>query len=269
MSAARIASPPEPGATGKALAEKLQLIRNAVSEPEVTALTLHHLEILFQGVEVAGLNFKQLFFDCIRTTETTVGTWKLATRMSRAFNLAQYFLRSLSVSGQRVECGTLRGFSALLMCHLAKAVDPRYDGDGLHIVDSFEGLSQPKQQDAVAGRFPNSAGAMACSRNEVQRVLAAFSGVRFYEGWIPPVLQTLPDADWAFVHIDVDLYEPTLGALEYFAPRLAPGGIIVNDDYASPLFPGGGRAWDEFCKKHDLAFAALDSGQSVLIRPPG
>ena len=255
------------GLTGKALAEELQLIRNAASESEVNGLTLHHLEILFEGVQVAGVNFKDLFSDCMRVTETSVGIWKLPTRIYRAFNLAQYFLRSLSVPGLRVECGTLKGFSALLMSRLGKAVNPAFDGCDMHIVDSFEGLSDPKEQDAVAGRFPNARGAMACPLEHVQGVLSEFPQTHFHKGWIPEILAALPEAQWSFVHIDVDLYEPTRGCLEYFVPRLAPGGIIVNDDYFSPLFPGGGRAWDEFCKSNDLPFAALDSGQAVLVRP--
>ena len=230
MTRTALASAPGEAVPGQALAEQLQLVKNAVSEAEVTGLTLHHLEILFEGVELAGCNFKQLFSDCMRVTDTSVGSWKLATRMYRAYNLGQYFLRSFKVSGQRAECGTLKGFSALLMSRLARGVNPEYRGGGMHVVDSFEGLSAPKEQDAVRGRFVNAAGSMACPLDQVQRVLADFPETRFHKGWIPGVLAALPEAEWSFVHIDVDLYEPTLGALEYFVPRLAPGGIIVNDD---------------------------------------
>jgi O-methyltransferase len=34
--------------------------------------------------------------------------------------------------------------------------------------------------------------------------------------------------------IDVDLYTPTLAALEFFYPRLVPGGYVFVHDYNSP-----------------------------------
>ncbi len=71
---------------------------------------------------------------------------------------------------------------------------------------------------------------------------------------------------WSFVHVDVDLYEPTLACLEYFVPRLAPGGVIINDDYGSQSFPGAGRAWDLYFEDFGLPAFALEGGQSVFIR---
>ena len=76
---------------------------------------------------------------------------------------------------------------------------------------------------------------------------------------------SLPEDKWSYVHIDVDLYRPTLDSLEYFFPRLAAGGVIINDDYASPLFPGGGSGWIEFFERVKKPFTVLDSGQAVFI----
>ena len=96
-------------------------------------------------------------------------------------------------------------------------------------------------------------------------VMSSFPEVRYHKGWIPEVLETLPEQEWAFVHIDVDLYEPTLGCLEYFVPRMVKGGCILNDDFSSPMFPGGYSGWREYCERHGLSYVILDSGQSVLI----
>jgi hypothetical protein len=99
----------------------------------------------------------------------------------------------------------------------------------------------------------------------VKSVFRDYPQVSISKGWIPQVFAGLTERKWSFVHIDVDLYEPTLGALEYFFPRLAKGGVIVNDDYASPDFPGGGRAWDGFCSDRHIPFVVLDTGQAVII----
>ena len=77
-----------------------------------------------------------------------------------------------------------------------------------------------------------------------------------------------PPPRGCFVHLDVDLYAPTLASLEYFVPRLVDGGVIICDDYGAPLFPGAHRAWDRFCARHDLPFVVLDTGQSVILKQP-
>ena len=246
------------------------IARNATSGAHADEMTAYHLDVLFAGVTVGSFDFKTLFTECMQTTRTIVPRWKVPLRAQRALNLARYYLRSLEVDGARVECGTLRGFSALMLCRVHKAMQADFTGAGLHIVDSFEGLSEPRSEDAVRSAsgeltYPAGKGIMACPMEHVQGVLADFPDVSFHKGWIPEALKALPEAKWSFVHIDVDLYAPTLGCLEYFLPRLARGGIVVNDDYASPMFPGGGIAWDEHCRRHGLAYAALDTGQAVLV----
>lgn len=259
----------------EAESRRLHVARNARSDTHAMSLASYHLDVLFEGVKVAGLDFKPLFAECMATSQTGVPPWKVPVRAHRALNLARYFLRTMSIAGSRVECGTLKGFSALLLARIAHSLDPGYTGAGMHLVDSFEGLSEPTPKDAVrSGKSPDGSadgifaaekGIMAGSMEHVQRVLHEFPGITFHKGWIPQVLEDLPESAWAFVHVDVDLYEPTLACLEYFVPRLAPGGVIINDDYASPLFPGGGIAWDEYCDRRRLAFAALDSGQAVFV----
>ena len=74
----------------------------------------------------------------------------------------------------------------------------------------------------------------------------------------------MPERGWAFVHLDVTLYEPTLAALEYFYPRLNTGGVIICD--GSIFCPGAKKAWDEFCDKRALPFVVLGNRESILIK---
>jgi O-methyltransferase len=50
---------------------------------------------------------------------------------------------------------------------------------------------------------------------------------------------------FALVNLDVDLYAPTKAGLEYFYPRLSPGGVIFIHDY-NYKWPGIIKAVDEF-----------------------
>ena len=234
-----------------------------------------NFEILFRDLTVAGYPFLDLYEECMVRSGTQVGDWKVFRRALRALHLAKYYEYALGLDGARAECGVLMGFSALMLARIQELRDPASDGAGLHLVDSFEGLSRPGEADAVAmqevapGRrepvYSHQRGHFAVPLEAVRRVMAPYPGVALHKGWIPEVLETLPDRHWSFVHIDVDLYEPTLGCLDYFMPRLAPGGCIVNDDFASPLFPGGGRAWTDYFGSRNLSYVVLDSGQSVYI----
>ena len=235
-----------------------------------------NFEIMFGGSHVGELDFVPLYRECLETTGTTVDGWKTFRRAQRALNLARYFHYALALPGEKVECGVLKGFSALLLCRVARMRDPDFRGGGLHLVDSFEGLSKPAEPDAVAARenahgtkelvYSHSAGHFATPVDHVRRSLASFPAASIHRGWIPDVLGSLPETTWSFVHIDVDLFEPTLGCLEYFVPRLEAGGVIVNDDFDSPLFPGAKIAWHQFCQQRDPPYVVLDTGQAVFMR---
>lgn len=235
-----------------------------------------HLDILMGAVTVSGLTFLELYRDCLEVSETPVSPWKGIRRAERALALARYFEHAHHIEGAWVECGVFKGFSALFLARLAQARDSGFSGAGLHLIDSFEGLSQLTTDDALdvtsaedgspqKGLFYEK-GHFATPVEHVRAVMADFPDAAIHKGWIPDVFGDLPETSWAFVHLDVDLFEPTLAGLQYFYPRLAEGGVIVNDDYVAPMTPGAGRAWDQFCDDNGLAFAVLDSGQAILIK---
>ena len=131
----------------------------------------------------------------------------------------------------------------------ARSAVPGFDGTDFFLVDSFAGASAAAEQDLIAVRAPDgsigrepffSAGGGSADAESVRRALAEFPRAGVVQGWVPEVLSMLPAERWAFVHLDVNLYQPTLAALEFFWPRLLPGGVIVADDYGSPFTPGLG-----------------------------
>ena len=66
---------------------------------------------------------------------------------------------------------------------------------------------------------------------DVRRFLAEYSNVYFHTGIFPNTTRGLEDRRYAFVHLDLDLPRPTRAALDYFHPRLVPGGILLAHDY--------------------------------------
>jgi O-methyltransferase len=71
--------------------------------------------------------------------------------------------------------------------------------------------------------------------------------IALVQGLYEETLPKQPEMTIAFAHIDCDWYDPVKLCLEYIAPRLSPGGIIILDDYND--WPGCKKASDEFCAK--------------------
>ncbi len=189
-------------------------------------------------------------------------------RRPRFYNLTQIFNLSRPVKGDTVEIGCFRGLSSYLLCHLMNRSSPDFTGATHHLIDSFEGLSDPVEADEllpdVKGRFSMT------SVEHVRRTLAEFPEVKIYKGWVPDVFRELPDRDYRFVHIDVDLYEPTRDCLHFFYPRLNSGGIIVVDDFGpwprGGRYPGCSKAVMEFCQAQNLSVAALTTGNALIVK---
>ena len=234
-----------------------------------------HARMLYGSAHIEGTGLLDLFNACVNESATMVSPWKILARIQGVMNLAHYFLHSLSLEGARAECGVFQGLSALYVCRVAALKCKEFTGADFHLVDSFEGFPEPRPEDFIAvnrgkdgtARAPAfKQGDAAASLEHVRRVLRDFPCVHFHQGFIPQTLSCLPETRWAFVHIDVDLYQPTLESLEYFYPRMVTGGIAICDDYGSRLFPGARKAWDRYCNRHGIPFIVLDTGQSVIIR---
>ena len=69
------------------------------------------------------------------------------------------------------------------------------------------------------------------------------------------------------MHLDVDLYQPTLDSLKYIFDKVIDGGIILTDDFSSRNFPGNKKAWRKFFVSRNIRnYMILPSGQSVYIK---
>lgn len=169
-------------------------------------------------------------------------------------------IRERAVPGATVECGSRFGKSSFfLLSALAEAERTH------HIFDSFAGLSESTQEDAARdGIKAWEAGEMSVDESVARRQLASFPQVQFHKGWIPERFGDVDGEAFALVHIDVDLYEPTRDTLEYFWPRLSPGGVIASDDYGLATCPGVKRAFDEFFATRPEHPLPLPSGQIIV-----
>ncbi len=195
-------------------------------------------------------------------------------RPERFYNTVQFFLQTLDLSGSIAECGCWKGLSSYIFCSYIKAINDGFRGENYHIFDSFQGLNHPTTSDtlpqataeSLQSKFGTVKGAFQADLSHVKNTLKDFPHVTYHKGWIPDTFRRIPDRDYRFIHVDVDLYEPTFRAVEYFYPRLVTGGIMVCDDYGSLAWPGAKRAIDEFCQKQGIKPLTLSTGQAVLFK---
>jgi hypothetical protein len=164
----------------------------------------------------------------------------------------------------------MRMFSGALFLSalLARQHDANFDGTGYEIYDSFAGLSDPQPEDALAPDADEMVartmkpGFFAYPQEKVQRALAEFPHISYGAGWIPSGFPN-DERRYRFTHVDVDLYHPTKASLEYFWPRLVPGGVLVCDDYN---WSGAKRAVEEFAAASSTSFRVTVSTQAVFTK---
>lgn len=170
-----------------------------------------------------------------------------------------------AVPGDMAELGVFRGDSARLLHHYAP-------DRVLHLFDTFSGFSREDvERDAcrtgvrdVAGHFEDTSVARV-----LRRIAPVGDRLRIHAGHFPDSIPAgLDGATFAFVHLDVDLYQPILEGLSWFYPRLSPGGFLVVHDYNAWLGPR--QAVDEFSRRVGcLAIPLPDkNGSALLVKPP-
>lgn len=165
-----------------------------------------------------------------------------------------------NVPGDTAECGAYRGAGSYLICN-ANAENQLHQRTH-YVFDSFEGMSAPSSADGEHW----AKGDLSCNVDTVAKNLSVFERVNFCKGWIPERFPEVKDRRFCYVHIDVDLYQPTLDSIEFFYPRMNEGGIIVCDDYGFTSCPGATKAIDEYLKDKDEEMISLCCGGGFIIK---
>ena len=171
--------------------------------------------------------------------------------------------------GDVIECGCWNGHSTVAIASIL--ADLGFAGQ-FHVFDSFEGgLSDFQEKDE--SYFQLSEDEKRAQKEQfvssfefVSSVTAKFGFVELHRGWIPQSFTSFGVRPVKFVHIDVDMYEPTKAALEFFWGGLVPGGCIVVDDYNHTVFEGATRAVNEFLESTEpTIFYKVPFGGSCYI----
>ena len=233
-----------------------------------------HINIFFKDLFLSN---KINFFDLWKSTHNKIypeipidlNNVLTAIRINKNFYLCKYFMYVNNLEGDFFECGVLRGFSSYLLRSLEDNLSLNKINKYI-LIDSFEGLSEITKSDIPLN--PNlkihKKGDLRENFETVEINFKEYNNVFLVKGWIPDVFDQLDQNNkYKFVHLDVDLYQPTLDSLEYIYEKVVKGGVIITDDYKSPLFPGNKKAWEHYFNSKNIKnWLALPSGQAAIIK---
>jgi hypothetical protein len=135
----------------------------------------------------------------------------------------------------------------------------------IHIFDTFEGhpaaAITSHDEHHTVGQFGGT------DVDTVRTLLAPFTKLTIHKGDVSGSLPHLAESTYRLVHIDTDLYQPTIVCLDYFGDRLCRGGAIVVDDYGAPKCAGVATAVSEYlAQTDDFHVWDMRTDQLVLVR---
>ena len=169
-----------------------------------------------------------------------------------------------NVFGAVAEVGVYRG-------GFASIINLCFKNRKLYLFDTFEGFTEHEKEHDVDKDYIDHKffAKYDFTRTTIDIVLGKMmykENCIIKKGYFPETAIGL-DEQFAFVSIDVDLFLPTLNALEYFYPRLSQGGFIFLHDYNHNEIFGVKKAVMEYERRHERLkkVPISDSGGTLVI----
>ena len=211
-----------------------------------------HLWDTFFGSYHAPESYKQ----AKREGKLTKSLLKLERSASDKIRFYNFWLQIERLKHDRVvgdfaELGVYKGNSAKML----QEMDPERM---IHLFDTFTGFPstdlEGESGDAAAYTSSNFAD------TDAKSVMDRFKypgNIKLHPGYFPQTATGLEMNIFSLVNIDVDLYKPTKSGLDFFYPKLAPGGVILVHDH--------NHRWDGVMRA--IAEFRLSSGATICPVP--
>lgn len=141
--------------------------------------------------------------------------------------------------GIMAELGVYKAETAVVL----QAIAPKRP---LWLFDTFEGfrIDDLRDEFGMAKNYDTSSFADTSVALIMEKLNHA-GNVSIFKGNFADISSQIPEQKFAFVSIDADLAGPTMAGLQYFYPRLLPGGVIVVHDF-NPDWPALMQAVEQF-----------------------
>jgi hypothetical protein len=185
---------------------------------------------------------------------------KFSETLYTTFKTTEYIVKN-KILGDFVECGVYKGRHIVMMALSLLNYDTR-DRD-IYLYDTFAGMTKPGVDDVRTGNRPRQENLIEKweSHQREDHNLIRYAGLEmvrdtvyssaypeekfhFIEGDIKETVPNDFHKQIALLRLDTDWYDLTKHELIHMYDLVAPGGVVVIDDYGS--HEGAKKAVDEF-----------------------
>ena len=216
---------------------------------------LPNIEIFF-AFTFRGIDKLWLQDSTFRTTYNISASRSLLD-IRKAYILYLCAKNAINIDGVYAELGVFKGAGGKLM------LEGSNHKKKILLFDTFEGF--PYINDQYDSHW-DKGGLGSVDIKEIKSFLKE-DNFEFYKGYFPDSAKNLTEnIKFSLVHIDFDLYQSTIDALEYCYQKMTTSGIILIDDYGVLACPGVKKAVDDFFKaKPEMVIPNLN-GQCIIIK---
>lgn len=214
---------------------------------------------------------QELIEACIQESDLSLYTISqlfpvFATRRNIARFLVHYeiFKQTMNLPGIIVDLGVYQGASTFTWAKFCEIFCPTDIIKKVYGFDTFEGFPSLSKEDGPESKDKDIKQGGYYGGGKIENMLVKaqeaiepdkhIKGINRIELIKGNAVSTIPEfvKDYgnglkiSILNLDLDLYEPTMVALEHFVPRMTRGGIIIIDEYALKLFGGETKAVDDY-----------------------
>ena len=180
----------------------------------------------------------------------------------RCFSIHMFSQYCKHLEGDFAECGVYKGGTAFLISLILK--DGVANKKNLHLFDTFSGMPKSANEDNShhqKGDYQDT------SLEGVKEFLKDYPFIEFHPGLIPKTFDSVVNKKFAFVYIDVDIYQSLKDCCEFFYERMTKGGIMIFDDYGFQGYElAAKKAVDDFFIGKPEIPITLRNGQCLVLK---
>lgn len=228
------------------------LRRSSISYDEDGLLTKHDSSFIHEA----------RFAAAYRDGKAT-GSWGGADIRWRAHVACWAAATGVQREGDFVECGVNRGgLARTVMQYVQFAATKRR----FWLLDTFNGLDESTLSDSE--KNASSRWLYQECYDDVVRTFSAVQNVRIIRGTVPDTLPSVTAERIAFLSLDMNCAAPEIAAFRYFWPKMAPGAVVLLDDYGWQGHEEQHAAFDALARELGFAILSLPTGQGVILKNP-
>lgn len=209
------------------------------------------------------MNIRNLNAESVWDYENGFYWYSHPSRLNKALAHYELYKSIVNLPGHVFELGVYKGASLIRLATFRSTLEHESSRKivGFDAFGEFPTRDLSVDEDMKFIERFAADGGDGLQKSELEALLAKkqFSNLELVQGnvldTLPIYLEQHPETRLSFLHLDMDVKEPTVFALQHLYDRVVPNGLIVFDDYNAVV--GETDAVDEFVSRNKLVIEKL------------